>query len=42
METSPFVAMFQQTEVAAVRANVKDFVLGPSLDNNLVTATSKE
>ena len=42
METSPFVTMFQQTEVAAVRANVKDFVLGPSFDNNLVTATSKE
>ena len=42
METSPFVTMFQQTEVAALRANVKDFVLGPSFDNNLVTATSKE
>ncbi len=42
MDTSPFVTMFQQTEVAALRANVKDFVLGPSFDNNLVTATSKE
>jgi peptide/nickel transport system substrate-binding protein len=42
METSPFVIMFQQTEVAALRANVKDFVLGPSFDNNLVSATSKE
>jgi len=40
--TSPFVIMFQQTEVAALRKNVNNFVLGPSFDNNLVTATTKE
>jgi peptide/nickel transport system substrate-binding protein len=42
MDTSPFVIMFQQTEVAALRKNVNNFVLGPSFDNNLVTATTKE
>ena len=42
MDTSPFVIMFQQTEVAALRKNVDKFVLGPSFDNNLVTATTKE
>ena len=42
MDTGPFVIMFQQTEVAALRKNVKDFILGPSFDNNLVTMTSKE
>jgi peptide/nickel transport system substrate-binding protein len=42
MDTSPFVTMFQQTEVAALRKSVNGFVLGPSFDNNLVTATSKE
>jgi peptide/nickel transport system substrate-binding protein len=41
-DTGPFVILFQQTEVAALRANVKNFVLGPSFDNNLVTTTSKE
>ena len=34
--------MFQQTEVAALRKNVKGFKLGPTFDTNLVTATSKE
>lgn len=42
MATSPFVVMFQQTEVAAVRANVKGFELGPSFDNNFVAPVSKE
>jgi peptide/nickel transport system substrate-binding protein len=42
MDTSPFVIMFQQTEVAAVRANVKDFIMGPSFDNNLSTTTTME
>jgi peptide/nickel transport system substrate-binding protein len=31
---SPFVIMFQQIEVAARRANVDGFVIGPSFDNN--------
>ncbi len=42
MQDGPFVIMFQQTENAALRSNVKDFVMGPSFDNNLATATSKE
>ncbi len=42
METGPFVVLFQRTEVAALRNNVKDFVMGPSFDNNLVTGASKE
>ncbi len=41
MDTSPFVIMFQQTEVAALRSNIKDFVLGPSFDNNLFNTTTK-
>jgi len=28
----PIVVMFQQTEVAALRAEVKNFILGPSFD----------
>ena len=42
METGPFVIMFQKTEVAAVRANVSNFVLGPSFDTNFVTTTTKD
>lgn len=42
MDTGPFVTMFQQTEVAALRSNVKDFIMGPSFDNNLSTSASKE
>jgi peptide/nickel transport system substrate-binding protein len=42
MADGPFVIMFQQTENAAERANVKGFIMGPSFDNNLATATSKE
>src|SRR3546814_5331307 len=33
--TSPFVIMFQQIEVAAVRADTKGFIIGPSFDDNL-------
>lgn len=39
--TSPFVIMFQEIEVAAMRKNVNDFVLGPSFDDNKFTAVSK-
>lgn len=42
MDTGPFVVMFQQTEVAALRSNVKGFIMGPSFDNNLSTEASKE
>ena len=33
-QTSPFVIMFQDIEVAAERRNVKNFILGPSFDSN--------
>lgn len=33
-QTSPFVIMFQDIEVAAERSNVKNFILGPSFDSN--------
>lgn len=39
--TSPFVIMFQDIEVAAERANIKDFVLGPSFDSNFYRYVTK-
>ncbi|MGK9053937.1 ABC transporter substrate-binding protein [Neorhizobium petrolearium] len=42
LETGPFVIVFQQTEVAAVRAEVKGYKLGPSFDTNLLSPVSKE
>lgn len=41
LKTSPFVIMFQQTEVAAVRKNVENFIMGPSFDTNSVATASK-
>ena len=40
-QTSPFVIMFQDIEVAAERANVKGFILGPSFDSNFYRYVSK-
>jgi peptide/nickel transport system substrate-binding protein len=40
-QTSPFVIMFQDIEVAAERANVKGFVLGPSFDSNFYRYVTK-
>ena len=40
--TSPFVIMFQQTEVAAVRADTKGFIIGPAFDDNRYHAVTKE
>ncbi len=40
--TSPFVIMFQEIEVAALRKNVENFVLGPSFDDNRFTQASKK
>ncbi|HEY9538447.1 MAG TPA: ABC transporter substrate-binding protein [Kiloniellaceae bacterium] len=40
--TSPFVIMFQQIEVAAVRADTKGFIIGPSFDDNLYAKVTKE
>ncbi|WP_018236472.1 ABC transporter substrate-binding protein [Ensifer sp. BR816] len=42
LEDSPFVVIFQQTEVAGLRSNLKGFKLGPSFDTNYVWNVSKE
>src|SRR5690606_8254770 len=33
-ETSPFVIMFQEIEVSAMRSNVNGFIVGPSFNDN--------
>jgi peptide/nickel transport system substrate-binding protein len=40
-ETSPFVIMFQEIEVAALRKNVDGFVIGPSFDDNRFSGVTK-
>ncbi len=40
-KTSPFVIMFQETEVVAHTKNVDGFIVGPSFDNNLYHAIKK-
>ncbi len=42
MADGPFVILFQKTESAALRSDVKGFIMGPSFDNNLATSTSKD
>ncbi|MBY5401183.1 ABC transporter substrate-binding protein [Rhizobium leguminosarum] len=42
LANSPFVIIFQQTEVAGYRKNLKDFKLGPSFDTNFVGPIAKE
>ncbi|QPC89156.1 ABC transporter substrate-binding protein [Mesorhizobium sp. INR15] len=42
LDTSPFVIIHQQLEVAGLRKNLKNFVLGPSFDTNFVGPISKE
>lgn len=42
LENSPFLILFQQTEVSGYRKNLKDFKLGPSFDTNFVSPISKE
>lgn len=39
---SPYVIMFQQIEVAAVRSNVEGFIIGPSFSDNSVVGVTKE
>ena len=41
-KTSPFIIMFQETEVAAVRANVKGYIIGPSFNDNTFRFATKE
>ena len=40
-QTSPFVVMFQETEVLARRKNVDGFILGPSFNDNSFKAVTK-
>ncbi|MBX4869061.1 ABC transporter substrate-binding protein [Rhizobium bangladeshense] len=42
LANSPFVIIFQQTEVAGYRKNLKEFKLGPSFDTNFVGPIAKE
>ena len=42
LDASPFVVLFQQTEVAGVRKDIKDFKLGPTFDTNFVWPVSKD
>jgi len=41
-ESSPFVMLYQQTEVGAYSVKVKGFKLGPSFDTNLLAPISKD
>jgi peptide/nickel transport system substrate-binding protein len=40
--TSPFVIMFQQTEVAGVRADTEGFIIGPAFDDNRYAGVKKK
>ncbi len=41
LKTSPFIIMFQQTEIAALRSNVKGLVMGPAFSDNLFKGVTK-
>ena len=41
-KVSPFVIMFQDIEVASLRKNVNNFILGPSFDNNYYRFVTKD
>jgi len=41
LETGPFALIFQQTEVAGLRKELKGFKLGPTFDSNFVAPISK-
>ncbi|KQZ15362.1 ABC transporter substrate-binding protein [Mesorhizobium sp. Root554] len=42
LDTSPFIIIHQQLEVAGLRGNVKGLKLGPSFDTNFVWGITKE
>ncbi|WP_417810869.1 ABC transporter substrate-binding protein [Thalassospira alkalitolerans] len=42
LESGPFVIMFQETEIASMRSNVHNFILGPSFDNNYYRFITKD
>lgn len=41
-QTSPFIMVYQQTDVAAYRSHVQSLVLGPTSDTNYVFTVSKK
>jgi peptide/nickel transport system substrate-binding protein len=41
-KTSPFIMLYQQTEVAVMRSNVNGLKLGPTFDNNYMFNVSKQ
>jgi len=41
LEDGPYVIIFQWTEIAGLRANVKDYHLGPNIGSNLVHSVTK-
>jgi peptide/nickel transport system substrate-binding protein len=41
MQTGPYIMVYQQQEVAGVRASVQNFRLGPSFDSNFVSNVTK-
>ena len=41
-QSSPFVIMFQDIEVSAMRNNVNGLILGPSFDSNFYTKVTKD
>jgi peptide/nickel transport system substrate-binding protein len=40
-KNSPFVMLYQETEVAAMRSDVKGLKLGPTFDTNYLFKVSK-
>ncbi len=42
MASGPYIIMFQQIEVAAVRKNVNGFILGPAFNNNYLAGVKKD
>jgi peptide/nickel transport system substrate-binding protein len=41
-KTSPFVMLYQQTEVAAYRANLSGLKIGPTSDSTYMFAVAKK
>ncbi|MBN9044667.1 MAG: ABC transporter substrate-binding protein [Rhizobiales bacterium] len=42
LDTSPFVMLYQQVEVAGISKKLKNFSLGPTFDSNFLNTVSKE
>lgn len=42
LDSSPFVMLFQQTEVAGIRGNIKNYKLGPTFDSNFLAPVTKD